>query len=53
MRRSYWLFLAGVTGGRVTQLNWDEIDTFGTHASRRVRMEAEGRRGRKDSSSED
>ena len=35
MRRSYWQFLLSASGGRIGQLNWDEIDRFGTHASKR------------------
>ena len=35
MRRTYWQFLLSASGGRIGQLNWDEIDRFGTHASKR------------------
>ena len=44
MRRSYWLFLSRLTGGRSSQLNWNEIDIFGTQASKRTRTEKERRR---------
>jgi hypothetical protein len=33
MRSSYWQFLLNVTGGRIGQLNWEEIDKFGTNAT--------------------
>lgn len=33
LRHSYWQFLSNVTGGRIGQLNWAEIDRFGTEAS--------------------
>jgi hypothetical protein len=37
MRRSFWQFMLIATGGRTGQLNWDEIDRFGTQASKRPR----------------
>ena len=43
LRQSYWRFLCRLTRGRMSQLNWNEIDTFGTQASKQVRMDQEKR----------
>ena len=39
LRPAYWSFLLSGTRYRVTQINYDQLDLFGTHASRKPREE--------------
>ena len=44
LRLGYWFFLDRITYGKLSELNYDAIDHFGTQASTRVRQIREQKR---------